>query len=99
MHARTAPIVVRPLRRRRSAARLDMDLIPGPWRKGSLLLGNMMDLMRADFHRTVLDWANEYGGIYRWVRVSAVRQALAARGHWWHHSCGPHVHAGRACCG
>jgi len=43
----------------------DLDKIPGPWTKALPLVGNMLDCLRPDFHRVLLEWADQYGGIYR----------------------------------
>jgi cytochrome P450 len=43
----------------------DLDKMPGPWRKALPVVGNILDCLRPDFHRVILNWANEYGGIYR----------------------------------
>jgi hypothetical protein len=43
----------------------DLDKVPGPWRKALPLVGNVLDCLRPDFHRVLLKWADEYGGIYR----------------------------------
>lgn len=42
-----------------------MDKIPGPWKKGLPLIGNVLDVLHPGFHRTVVKWADEYGPIYR----------------------------------
>jgi hypothetical protein len=39
--------------------------VPGPWTKALPLVGNVLDCLRPDFHRVLLKWADEYGGIYR----------------------------------
>jgi hypothetical protein len=43
----------------------DLDKVPGPWKKALPLVGNVLDCLRPDFHRVLLKWADEYGGIYR----------------------------------
>lgn len=43
----------------------DMHLIPGPWRHALPLLGNLLEVLRPDFHRVLLQWADQYGGIVR----------------------------------
>ncbi|KAF8057861.1 CYP97C1 [Scenedesmus sp. PABB004] len=43
----------------------DLDKIPGPWKKALPLVGNVLDCLRPDFHRVLLEWADTYGGIYR----------------------------------
>jgi hypothetical protein len=43
----------------------DLDKVPGPWTKALPLVGNVLDCLRPDFHRVLLKWADEYGGIYR----------------------------------
>ncbi|KAF6266201.1 cytochrome P450 [Scenedesmus sp. NREL 46B-D3] len=43
----------------------DLDKVPGPWRKALPLVGNVLSCLRPDFHRVLLKWADEYGGIYR----------------------------------
>lgn len=42
-----------------------MHLIPGPWRHALPLLGNLLEVLRPDFHRVLLQWADQYGGIVR----------------------------------
>jgi hypothetical protein len=39
--------------------------IPGPWRHAKPIVGNILECLRPDFHRKVLEWSNTYGGIYR----------------------------------
>jgi len=46
-------------------SRLDMDKVPGPWRKAWPVVGNLLDLITPDHHRQLLSWTNEFGGIYR----------------------------------
>jgi hypothetical protein len=46
-------------------ARKEYSRIPGPFTKGLPLLGNLLDMLHHDFHCLLLDWADEYGGIYR----------------------------------
>ncbi|KXZ56708.1 hypothetical protein GPECTOR_1g638 [Gonium pectorale] len=48
-----------------SRPKYDLDKIPGPWREALPLLGNVLPLLRPDFHRVVLQWADQYGGIVR----------------------------------
>jgi hypothetical protein len=45
-----------------------MPLVPGPPVSRIPFLGVLPAMLRPDFHRVVLDWANTYGGIYRSVR-------------------------------
>ncbi|GFH16777.1 uncharacterized protein HaLaN_13268, partial [Haematococcus lacustris] len=47
------------------SALLDLRKIPGPWTTGLPLFGNMFQVMRLDYHRLLLQWANQFGGIYR----------------------------------
>lgn len=39
----------------------DMDAIPGPWKKALPVLGNLLEVLRPDFHKVLLRWADEYG--------------------------------------
>ncbi|GLC46900.1 hypothetical protein PLESTB_001281900 [Pleodorina starrii] len=43
----------------------DLDRIPGPWTRAVPLLGNIPQLLRPDFHRVLLRWADQYGGFVR----------------------------------
>lgn len=43
----------------------------GPWRSGAPLLGNILSLVRPDFHRVLLQWSDEYNGFYRQVIISS----------------------------
>eukprot|EP00882_Tetradesmus_deserticola_P027921 GHRQ01031067.1.p1 GENE.GHRQ01031067.1~~GHRQ01031067.1.p1 ORF type:complete len:266 (+),score=74.84 GHRQ01031067.1:158-955(+) len=43
----------------------DLDKIPGPWTRAYPVVGNILECLRPDFHRKLLDWSNQYGGIYR----------------------------------
>ncbi|KAI8477013.1 MAG: cytochrome P450 [Monoraphidium minutum] len=43
----------------------DMDAIPGPWRKALPVVGNLLDCLRPDFHKVLLKWADDYGGVVR----------------------------------
>lgn len=43
----------------------DLDKIPGPWHHAKPVVGNILECLRPDFHRKLLDWSNTYGGIYR----------------------------------
>lgn len=45
--------------------RLDMDKVPGPWRKALPVVGNLLDLITPNHHRQLLAWTNTFGGIYR----------------------------------
>lgn len=45
--------------------KFDLDKIPGPWRSAKPVVGNILECLRPDFHRKVLEWSNIYGGIYR----------------------------------
>jgi hypothetical protein len=58
-HARTH---VRTLHRK---PKFDLDKIPGPWTHAKPILGNILECLRPDFHRKLLEWSNQYGGIYR----------------------------------
>jgi hypothetical protein len=69
----------------------DLDKVPGPWTKALPLVGNVLDCLRPDFHRVLLKWADEYGGIYRmkflWhdtliVTGAPGMQVLKQRRHW-----------------
>ncbi|GBF93726.1 cytochrome P450 [Raphidocelis subcapitata] len=43
----------------------DLDKIPGPWRSALPVVGNVLECLRPDFHRVLLKWADDYGGIVR----------------------------------
>ncbi len=43
----------------------DLDRIPGPWTHAVPVLGNLLQVLRPDFHRVCLRWADKYGGIVR----------------------------------
>lgn len=43
----------------------DLDKMPGPWRHGLPILGNVVEIVVPNFHRQFLSWANQYGGVYR----------------------------------
>lgn len=65
----------------------DLDKIPGPWRHGLPVLGNVLEIVVPSFHRQFLAWANEYGGVYRtkvmWrdlIVVSEPREAAKIMG-------------------
>ena len=51
------------LQARRSKLRLDLPRIPGP--PGRLLLGNLADILRPDFHKVMARWAAKYGEVFR----------------------------------
>lgn len=59
----------------------DLDKIPGPWKNGWPLLGNLRELLTYDYHRTLLDYADMYGGIVRlrvlWVDAIMVTEPRA----------------------
>ncbi len=61
--------------------------IPGPQPHQLFLLGNIPNIMRPDYHVQILDWANEYGGIYKfslgcqWVVVISDPQLAAQVGY------------------
>ena len=42
-----------------------MDAIPGPWRKARPVVGNLLECLRPDFHKVLLKWADDYGGVLR----------------------------------
>lgn len=46
-------------------SKYDLDRIPGPWKHGMPLFGNIVELVVPAFHRVLLSWTNEYGGIFR----------------------------------
>lgn len=50
-------------------ARYDLDKIPGPALHAKPLLGNVLELIRHDFHCTLLKWADEWGGICRYAAL------------------------------
>jgi hypothetical protein len=66
-------------RRRAAAPRHDLDRIPGPWRRAWPLLGNILEVLSPDFHRTTLQWADQYGGF---TRCGAVRGRAAGAWAW-----------------
>ncbi|GBG00430.1 cytochrome P450 [Raphidocelis subcapitata] len=43
----------------------DMDKIPGPWRKAYPVVGNILECLRPDFHKVLLKWADDHGGVVR----------------------------------
>jgi hypothetical protein len=43
----------------------DLDKVPGPWVHAKPVVGNILECLRPDFHRQLLDWSDQYGGIYR----------------------------------
>ncbi|KAG1667985.1 hypothetical protein FOA52_000629 [Chlamydomonas sp. UWO 241] len=43
----------------------DLDAMSGPWREAWPILGNIMSLFRHDFHRVLLEWTDQYGGVFR----------------------------------
>ncbi|WIA35872.1 hypothetical protein OEZ86_004255 [Tetradesmus obliquus] len=60
-----AGVLIAVLLNMRRGNKYDLDKVPGPWRKALPLVGNVLDCLRPDFHRVLLKWADEYGGIYR----------------------------------
>lgn len=54
----------------------DMDKIPGPWRNGWPLLGNLGELLTYDHHLKLLEYANTYGGIVRQGHLFALIKTL-----------------------
>ncbi|KIY96472.1 hypothetical protein MNEG_11492 [Monoraphidium neglectum] len=64
--------------------RHDMDAIPGPWKSAYPVVGNVLECLRPDFHKVLLKWADDYGGVVRvkflWKDALIVTdpQALAA---------------------
>ena len=42
-----------------------MDKIPGPWRRAYPVVGNILDCLRPDFHKVLLKWADDHGGVVR----------------------------------
>uniref|UniRef100_A0A383W6E6 Cytochrome P450 n=1 Tax=Tetradesmus obliquus TaxID=3088 RepID=A0A383W6E6_TETOB len=60
-----AGVLITVLINMRRGNKYDLDKVPGPWRKALPLVGNVLDCLRPDFHRVLLKWADEYGGIYR----------------------------------
>lgn len=42
-------------------SRGDLDSLPGPWRSALPLFGNILTLIRPDFHKVLLQWADEHG--------------------------------------
>jgi len=59
----------------------DLDKLPGPWKKAYPVVGNVLDCLTPDFHRKLLDWSDQYGGIYRmrflWHDAIVVTDPLA----------------------
>ncbi|GLC33832.1 hypothetical protein PLESTB_000509600 [Pleodorina starrii] len=45
------------------APKYDLPRVPGP--PGSFALGNITAVMRPDYHVQMLEWANQYGGVYK----------------------------------
>eukprot|EP00775_Hariotina_reticulata_P012934 gene12934-13062_t len=43
----------------------DLDNVPGPWGHAKPIVGNVLECLRPDFHRQLLQWSDKYGGIYR----------------------------------
>jgi cytochrome P450 len=43
----------------------DLDAIPGPWKRALPIIGNIHELLRPDFHKVLLNWADEFGGVVR----------------------------------
>ncbi|KAI8464093.1 MAG: cytochrome P450 [Monoraphidium minutum] len=62
-------------------SQLDLDKVPGPWKKALPVIGNALSLLKPDFHRQFLAWNDEYGGICRikffWTDVLLVTDPLA----------------------
>uniref|UniRef100_A0A383W692 Cytochrome P450 n=1 Tax=Tetradesmus obliquus TaxID=3088 RepID=A0A383W692_TETOB len=63
--AAIAALLVAVLINLRRKPQFDLDKIPGPWTHAYPVVGNILECLRPDFHRKLLDWANQYGGIYR----------------------------------
>lgn len=42
-----------------------MESIPGPWRAAYPVVGNLLECLRPDFHKVLLKWADDYGGVVR----------------------------------
>jgi len=38
-----------------------MDKIPGPWGRAYPVVGNLLECLRPDFHKVLLQWADDYG--------------------------------------
>jgi hypothetical protein len=59
----------------------DLDKLPGPWKKAYPVVGNLLDCLTPDFHRKLLEWSDQYGGIYRmrflWHDAIVVTDPLA----------------------
>ena len=59
----------------------DLDKLPGPWKRAYPVVGNLLDCLTPDFHRKLLDWSDQYGGIYRmrflWHDAIVVTDPLA----------------------
>lgn len=47
----------------------DLDKIPGPWKQGLPILGNLLSLLSPDHHKTLLKWTDDYGGIFRYLHT------------------------------
>ncbi len=50
-----------------------MDKMPGPWREALPVVGNVLSLLRPDFHRKVLEYTDQFGGIFRCGMLSYVQ--------------------------
>lgn len=54
----------------------DLSKVPGPPRS-NLILGNATDFDRKDYHKQVLSWSNQYGGLLT-IRVLFARVLLVS---------------------
>lgn len=43
----------------------DLDRMPGAWKSALPVLGNVLELLKPNFHRVFLQWSDKYGGINR----------------------------------
>lgn len=64
-HAQRRPSHWNAAPHRHRKPKFDLDRIPGPWREAQPIVGNILACLRPDFHRVLLRWSDQYGGIYR----------------------------------
>eukprot|EP00878_Enallax_costatus_P004731 GHUV01004980.1.p1 GENE.GHUV01004980.1~~GHUV01004980.1.p1 ORF type:complete len:543 (+),score=147.42 GHUV01004980.1:709-2337(+) len=59
----------------------DLNKMPGAWKTSLPVLGNVLELLKPNFHRVFLQWSDQYGGINRfkflWHDVVLVTDAAA----------------------
>jgi hypothetical protein len=56
-----------------------MDKIPGPWKKAYPVVGNILECLRPDFHKVLLNWADDHGA-HGMPRGDAARGLPSAAG-------------------